>query len=135
MQFHYSCFSSTQGTYLQKSRERVCYYKGDSSSQMYLSYLQKESESSVLRLFLPSPCLKACSATEASRKLYQSFLKKKRRKKPFDQRLSTFFAPSFPDVLWNFANHKSRKPTASRLSFSSTKKRRSRKKCEKGFQS
>ena len=105
MQFHYSCFSSTQGTYLQKSRERVCYYKGDSSSQMYLSYLQKESESSVLRLF---PLLKAAAS---SLSLLESYTKVswKRRKKPFDQRLSTFFAPSFPDVLWNFANHKSRK--------------------------
>ena len=114
VQFHYirSIVVALRVHTLQKSREVHILQRRDSSSsssQMYLSYLQKESESSVLRLFLPSPCLKACSATEASRKLYQSFLKKKRRKKPFDQRLSTFFAPSFPDVLWNFANHKSRK--------------------------
>ena len=84
---------------------------------MYLSYLQKESESSVLRLSPPvlysvpqKQQLQLCSypCSGSPRKLYQSFLKKK-RKKPFDQRLSTFFAPSFPDVLWNFANHKSRK--------------------------
>ena len=50
---HQEYCSSTQGTYFAKVTRSILQRRdsSSSSSQMYLSYLQKESESSVLRLF------------------------------------------------------------------------------------